>query len=78
MSFGERASLVIAHRLLDLLARIHHERAVLDDGLEQGTAGKQEYAATFAATGQLDGVTVGEHARRDGSRACARRLPDRP
>jgi hypothetical protein len=79
MSFGERASLVIAHRLLDLLARIHHERTVLDDGLEQGAAGEQECAASFAATGQLDRIAVSEH-RRDGSlvRAACRADRDAP
>ena len=41
MSGGERASLIIAHCLFDLLARIHHERAVLDDGLEQRLPGEQ-------------------------------------
>ena len=41
MRCGERASLIIAHCLFDLLARIHYERAVLHDGLKQRSPGEQ-------------------------------------
>ncbi len=54
--------LVVADSLLDLLARIHHERAVLHDGLVQRASGEQYEARAFRACLDLDAVPAGEHA----------------
>ncbi len=41
---GQAAGLEVRHRLEDLLLRVHHERAVLGDGLVQRPAGDEEGA----------------------------------
>ena len=45
----------------DLLARVHHERAVAGDGLAQGARGEQEQARGVQASGGAQRVAVAQH-----------------
>src|SRR6185436_9329472 len=60
---GQRAALIVAHRLLDFFARIHHERSVLHDRLEQRPAGEQDDPATIGSPGKFDLVTIRQNPR---------------
>src|SRR5262245_20451647 len=60
----ERARLIVEHRLLDLLARVHHERAVLHDRLADRLACEHEDARAFLARFDADGVSVGKESCR--------------
>src|SRR6266571_1092162 len=69
---GELARLVVPYRLLDFLARVHHEGAVLHHGLVQGPAREQQEARALVARGDFDAIALGQHAR--GVRIEPRRL----
>ena len=58
------AGLVIGDRLLDLLARVHHERAVLHDRLAKRLAREQQHARALLARLDAHGVAVRQQPRR--------------
>src|SRR6266496_5959297 len=59
---GQSPVLVIADRLFDLFARVHDERTVLDDGLEEWAPGEQDDPSTVRAARERNGVAIVEHA----------------
>ena len=45
--FTQAAFTKIVHRFVDLLARVHHERTILDYRLPQGLAGNEDQPGLF-------------------------------
>ena len=58
----EFAALVVAYRLLDFLARVHHERTVLHHRFTQRAAREQQKPGTVGAGAHFDLFSVGQHA----------------
>ena len=74
-SLRQLPALIVAHRLLDFLARVHHERTVLHDRLEQRSAGEQDDPCRPSRPpASSTRVAVGQHARADASSRCAPRF----
>ena len=57
LSTRQRAALEISHGLFDLLARIHHERSVLHDGLAQRPPGQKEESRALRTRRDLNALT---------------------
>src|SRR5439155_27309057 len=68
---GQRSALIVADRLLDFLACIHHKRSVLHDRLEQRTTREQDDSAAVRPAGQLDALAIGQYA----CAVCLERTP---
>src|SRR5262245_9713264 len=56
--FRQRSRSEIRNRLLDLLARVHHERTVLHDRFAQRFRSKQQEARAFVARDELDLIAL--------------------
>ena len=52
----QRAALIIVHRLLDFLARVHYKRAVLHDWLAQRPPREDEESCSLRARGNFDTI----------------------
>src|SRR5438046_4541897 len=61
LSFDEVTRAEILERLLDLRARVHHERTVARDRLSQRARGGEQETAAGGAGGRFDHVTIAEH-----------------
>src|SRR5450830_1863194 len=59
----EFAALVVAYRLLDFLARVHHERTMLHHGFAQRPAREQQESRAVGAGAHVDLVSLGQNAR---------------
>src|SRR5690606_24439751 len=57
-SAAEATALVVAHRLFDFLAAVHHERTVLDHRFVERPGGQQQEGGAVRAGGEIDALTM--------------------
>src|SRR3546814_13884067 len=70
---AERAVLIILDCLLDLLARVHHERAVLDNRFTERLGGQQQHACALRPGVDPHGIARVERAQ-IGIASCRERV----